>query len=65
LGNRVATLVRRLISRLIRSSMFVVLSRLRWLDGRAKAVSPSGTWISIHSASFGAVVRYFFTARSN
>ena len=34
MGNRVATLVRRLISRLIRSHVFVVLSRLRWLDGK-------------------------------
>ncbi len=43
--------------------MFVVLSRLRWLAGSEKAVSDCGTFASSHSASFGAVVRYFATAK--
>ena len=63
LGNSPATLVRRFNSSLSRSSMFDVLSLRRCGRGTANTASPSGMFASSQSASFGAVVRYFSTAR--
>jgi hypothetical protein len=53
-GNSVATRVRRCSSRLSRSSAFVVRKRRRCGSGNAKTARPSGTFASLHSASFGA-----------
>jgi len=53
-GKRVATRVRRLISRLSRSRPLVVRIRLRWASGKLKTVSASGTLASSQAESLGA-----------
>lgn len=64
-GNSVATLVRRLISLLRRSSKFEVRILRRCAGGKTKTVSPSGTLAANQAASFGAVLSYLRTARSS
>src|SRR5690554_6677719 len=57
-GNKVATHVWRLISLFTRSSALVVLKRRRCPAGKASTASPSGSAVSAHTASLGALFSY-------
>ena len=63
-GKMRTTLVRRLISWLIRSSTFVVRMKRQWETGKESTVRPSGMFISIQSANLGADCSYFLTVLS-
>src|SRR4029434_6118987 len=61
LGNKVATRVRRLISRLSLSRELVVRSFLRGVSGRLKTVRASGALASSQAANLGAEEWYLRT----